>query len=100
MSLGLACRAEHPPPRDAGLPRPGGDEHALGLRRRGPVHGAVVWGTDIIQREASSCTLTQLVSKLIPEVIGREIEKSTQGIYPLQNVCFIWRTSPPKITNC
>jgi len=42
--------------------------------------------TDIIQREASSCTLTQLTSKLIPEVIGREIEKSTQGIYPLQNV--------------
>ncbi|KAJ6444204.1 E3 ubiquitin-protein ligase HRD1 [Purpureocillium lavendulum] len=41
--------------------------------------------TDIIQREASSCTLTQLTSKLIPEVIGREIEKSTQGIYPLQN---------------
>jgi small subunit ribosomal protein S3Ae len=41
---------------------------------------------DIIQREASSCTLTQLTSKLIPEVIGREIEKSTQGIYPLQNV--------------
>ncbi|KAM0435042.1 hypothetical protein ACHAPT_003131 [Fusarium lateritium] len=42
--------------------------------------------TDIIQREASSCTLTQLTSKLIPEVIGREIEKATQGIYPLQNV--------------
>jgi small subunit ribosomal protein S3Ae len=45
--------------------------------------------TDIITREASSCTLTQLVSKLIPEVIGREIEKSTQGIYPLQNVCYL-----------
>ena len=42
--------------------------------------------TDIIQREATSCTLTQLTSKLIPEVIGREIEKATQGIYPLQNV--------------
>ncbi|OAR01558.1 hypothetical protein LLEC1_05711 [Akanthomyces lecanii] len=42
--------------------------------------------TDIIQREASTCTLTQLTSKLIPEVIGREIEKATQGIYPLQNV--------------
>jgi small subunit ribosomal protein S3Ae len=44
--------------------------------------------TEIIQREASSCTLTQLTAKLIPEVIGREIEKATQGIYPLQNVCF------------
>lgn len=41
---------------------------------------------EIIQREAASCTLQQLVSKLIPEVIGREIEKATQGIYPLQNV--------------
>jgi small subunit ribosomal protein S3Ae len=42
--------------------------------------------TEIIQREASTCTLTQLTAKLIPEVIGREIEKATQGIYPLQNV--------------
>ncbi|KAI0194055.1 ribosomal S3Ae family-domain-containing protein [Xylaria flabelliformis] len=41
---------------------------------------------EIIQREAATCTLQQLTSKLIPEVIGREIEKSTQGIYPLQNV--------------
>ncbi|EGD92917.1 40S ribosomal protein S1 [Trichophyton tonsurans CBS 112818] len=41
--------------------------------------------TEIMQRQASSCTLTQL-TKLVPEVIGREIEKSTQGIYPLQNV--------------
>lgn len=41
---------------------------------------------DIMQREAQSCTLSQLTQKLIPEVIGREIEKSTQGIYPLQNV--------------
>lgn len=41
---------------------------------------------DIIQREAASCTLAQLTGKLIPEVIGREIQKSTQGIYPLQNV--------------
>lgn len=42
--------------------------------------------TEIMQREASACTLAQLTQKLIPEVIGREIEKSTQGIYPLQNV--------------
>jgi len=41
---------------------------------------------EIIQREASSCTLSQLTAKLIPEVIGREIEKATNGIYPLQNV--------------
>ncbi|KAI9924338.1 ribosomal 40S subunit protein S1B [Aspergillus wentii] len=42
--------------------------------------------TEIMQREAASCTLSQLTTKLIPEVIGREIEKATQGIYPLQNV--------------
>ncbi len=42
--------------------------------------------TEIITREVSSVTLAQLTSKLIPEVIGREIEKSTNGIYPLQNV--------------
>ncbi|CAN8095719.1 unnamed protein product [Discula destructiva] len=42
--------------------------------------------TEIIVREAGSGTLQALTSKLIPEVIGREIEKSTQGIYPLQNV--------------
>ena len=41
---------------------------------------------DIMQKEAQSCSLAQLTTKLIPEVIGREIEKSTQGIYPLQNV--------------
>jgi small subunit ribosomal protein S3Ae len=46
--------------------------------------------TEIIQREATSCTLSQLTTKLIPEVIGREIEKATQGIYPLQNVCYEW----------
>ena len=35
---------------------------------------------EIMQREVSNCTLAQLTSKLIPEVIGREIEKSTQTI--------------------
>ena len=41
---------------------------------------------EVIQKEASSCSLKELVAKLIPEVIGREIERSTQGIYPLANV--------------
>jgi small subunit ribosomal protein S3Ae len=40
----------------------------------------------IIQKEASTVELNQLVSKLIPEAIGSAIEKATQGIYPLQNV--------------
>jgi len=40
---------------------------------------------EIMTREASACDLKELVGKFIPEVIGKEIEKSTQGIYPLQN---------------
>jgi small subunit ribosomal protein S3Ae len=41
---------------------------------------------EIMKREASIVDLKELVGKFIPEVIGREIEKATQGIYPLQNV--------------
>jgi len=40
---------------------------------------------EIVQKE-SQVDLNQLVNKFIPEVIGKEIEKATQGIYPLQNV--------------
>lgn len=43
---------------------------------------------DIMTREATSCDLKELVMKFIPEVIGKEIEKSCAGIYPLQN-CYI-----------
>merc|ERR1711939_1274716 len=43
---------------------------------------------EIMSREASSCDLKELVHKLVPEVMGREIEKQCQGIYPLQN-CMI-----------
>jgi len=41
---------------------------------------------DIMFREASSSDLKELVSKFIPEGIGKQIEKACQGIYPLQNV--------------
>ncbi|GMF77383.1 unnamed protein product [[Candida] boidinii] len=41
---------------------------------------------EIMSREVSNCTLAQLTTKLIPEAIGREIEKATTSIYPLQNV--------------
>jgi len=41
---------------------------------------------DIITREASSSDLKDLVQKFIPEVIGKQIERETQGIYPMQNV--------------
>ncbi|KAH3665717.1 hypothetical protein OGAPHI_003905 [Ogataea philodendri] len=41
---------------------------------------------EVMSREVSNSTLAQLTGKLIPEAIGREIEKSTQSIFPLQNV--------------
>jgi len=41
---------------------------------------------EIMQREASSCDLNELVLKLQNEAIGREIEKHAAAIYPLQNV--------------
>lgn len=41
---------------------------------------------EIVQREASSCDIKELIAKLIPEVMGREIEKACQGIYPLKDV--------------
>lgn len=42
--------------------------------------------SEIMVKEASNVTLAQLTSKLIPELIGREIEKATGSIFPLQNV--------------
>merc|ERR1712072_1028325 len=42
--------------------------------------------SDVMQAEASSCDLKDLVLKFIPEVIGKEIEKGSSGIFPLQNV--------------
>lgn len=41
---------------------------------------------EIMKRESDGCDLTELTTKLIPEIIGREIEKATVGVYPLQNV--------------
>jgi len=41
---------------------------------------------DIMTKEASSCDLKELVKKFIPESIGKAIEKSCQGIYPLKDV--------------
>jgi small subunit ribosomal protein S3Ae len=41
---------------------------------------------EIMNREASTVDLNELVSKFIPETIGREIERATEGTYPLQNV--------------
>merc|ERR1711939_899580 len=44
--------------------------------------------TDIIVNEAGKVQLRELVKKLIPEAIGKEIEKQTQAIYPLKD-CMI-----------
>merc|ERR1719335_1758862 len=41
---------------------------------------------DIIVNDVSKGQLRDLVKKLIPEVIGKEIEKQTQGIFPLKDV--------------
>lgn len=41
---------------------------------------------EIINREASTVELKDLVGKFIPESISKEIEKATFGIYPLHDV--------------
>lgn len=43
---------------------------------------------DIMTEEASKCDLKELVQKFIsvPEIIGQQIEKACQSIFPLQNV--------------
>lgn len=41
---------------------------------------------EIMVNQATSCDLKELVRKFIPESIGKDIEKATSSIYPLQNV--------------
>jgi len=41
---------------------------------------------EIMIREVSSCDLKDVVSKLIPDSISKDIEKACQGIYPLHDV--------------
>jgi small subunit ribosomal protein S3Ae len=41
---------------------------------------------EIISREVTPCELKDVVGKLIPDSIGKEIEKSCSAIFPLQNV--------------
>merc|ERR1719343_482972 len=40
----------------------------------------------IMANEAGKVQLRELVRKLIPEAIGKDIEKQTQGIFPLKDV--------------
>merc|ERR1712179_671067 len=41
---------------------------------------------DIMQREVSSNDMKEVVNKLIPDSIGKDIEEACQGIYPLHDV--------------
>merc|ERR1719263_900969 len=43
---------------------------------------------DIMTQEASKVQLRELVKKLIPESVGKEIEKQCQGIFPIKD-CLI-----------
>jgi small subunit ribosomal protein S3Ae len=40
---------------------------------------------DVIQKEASTCDLRELVQKFVAEVIGTDVQKACQSIYPLQH---------------
>merc|ERR1719161_503987 len=41
---------------------------------------------DIMAEEAGKVQLREFVKKLIPESIGKRIERETQGIFPLKDV--------------
>jgi len=41
---------------------------------------------EIMTREATNCTLRELVMKFVPEAIGKMIEKECNGIFPLASV--------------
>lgn len=41
---------------------------------------------DIVNREVASVDLKEVVNKLIPDSIGKDIEKSCQSIYPMHDV--------------
>ena len=41
---------------------------------------------EVMQKEASSVDLMSLCTKFMTEVIGKEIEKACQSVFPLQNV--------------
>ncbi len=42
--------------------------------------------TKIVRRETAGAAIKDIVNKLIPESIGKQIEKETQAIYPLKDV--------------
>jgi small subunit ribosomal protein S3Ae len=42
---------------------------------------------EIMTREITACDLKEVVAKLIPDSIGKEVDKDVAKIFPLQNVC-------------
>lgn len=42
--------------------------------------------SDIIARDITSSDLKEVVNKLVPDSIAKDIEKACQGIYPLHDV--------------
>lgn len=42
--------------------------------------------TDFITRDISSSDLKEVVNKLLPDSIARDIEKTCRGVYPLHDV--------------
>lgn len=47
---------------------------------------------EIITRDVTSSELREVVNKLIPDSIAKDIEKACHGIYPLRDVCIrkVW----------
>ncbi|VDO74715.1 unnamed protein product [Heligmosomoides polygyrus] len=41
---------------------------------------------ELMKKEVSGCDLKEVCSKLIPDSIGKDIEKACHGLYPLQDV--------------
>merc|ERR1711924_153574 len=50
---------------------------------------------EVMQKEATKSMMRDFVKKLIPEALGKEIEKATRGIYPIQN-CLIRKVKVKK----
>jgi len=42
---------------------------------------------EVIEREARTCDLKELVDKLLVESIGKEVDKACQSVYPMHDVC-------------
>merc|ERR1712086_937893 len=42
--------------------------------------------TDIMTKEVGAVEMIKAVEKFVPELIGKDIMKACEGIYPLQNV--------------